>query len=1221
MKFNDYWDGFWIDGEFTAKGTETDSIYFTALADDIRGGDTNGDGNTTEPASNQWSTINYSENGGTGELKYCFVGYGAGEYGANIHTNRNATKIDHCTISNSEENGIYVGNASPDITNNVFENNKQKAVWIQSFDSLKTFSLLNNTFSNNAWAVYADLSDETNDIFLSGNTSTGTDVNGFGRNGFGMAGTIAGKVKYTGQRNFPFIIWDDVTVKKNASLDISAGTTVKFNDYWDGINIYGSFTALGTLYNNIVFTSLPSNCFGEDTNGDIDTTDAAPGQWSGLYFQKESTGNILKNVLVSNGGGEGGTNIGCFTDDLLIDSCQIFNSNNIGIYVNEASLLIKNSIISDNSVGIYTNSGSMPKIENCIINNNKNFGIQNADGSVTINAKNNFWGSGSGPKNTNLNPDGTGNSVSDFVDFDPWLMLSDLDLNGYKPDFEFTVNGRDVSFINRSIGDFTFVWDLGDMSNDIVNNPFHHYEKPGDYNVCLQLLSNGCVPTQSVCKLVSIKGISSFLPKIVGNIGLVTLNIAAGDLDENSKFFIHDGSNQISAEEIYTYSDGTAKVIFDLSGVSIGDKDLIIRYSDGSIYSANDKLKIENGYEAEPNLEIIARGAALINVWTKYEIKVTNPGNVDMFGVPVWIAFSEVPGIEARFTNVEFTTSPYEISKGYDKKFYEDNNIDIFFVVDSIFGQADHSRVYPLYLPMIPAGQSVSLKMEIKSPEDFGFQAWVNDPYFSNDLTRGPSFNGRLLGCLGSIFVDKLIEIVPGVDCANTVIKSIYKPLSPLQSNSPKVFVWPSGWDYVSIGLDCGKSVFASVKMAYEITKLVVNLRNDIAAIRDCQKNFDPKKKKKKPIDIVHSFDPNEKEGPSGYGSDNYLSYQDKLTYTIYFENDPDSAQVPAHTVLVVDSFDMSLFDINSFEINEVNVGDNLVNGLPGAKTLAANIKLSDLNVDARVTVDLDTISGVMQCKFYSLDPDTGDEIEDPFVGILPPNINKPEGEGSVTFTIGLKKYIFDGLTVRNKASIYFDANKPISTNNFINTFDLSNPESSVTSVESLNNGNAIINIIGEDSLSGIDYYEIWVSENGEPYKVVDITKNTVDTVSGNIGSHYKLYSIAVDNVGNKEEYSGTPDIEFVMTSTDNINLDKYFNIYPNPAQNYITLTVDLKNSENVSLDIYNQLGEKIKNVFSENLYKGIWQKQLNIDNLDSGLYFINCKIGNKKIIRKLIVQ
>ncbi|HHH52588.1 MAG TPA: T9SS type A sorting domain-containing protein, partial [Bacteroidetes bacterium] len=1159
--------------------------------------------------------------GGIGQLSYCFVGYGGGEFSANIHANRNAVKIDNCTISYSNERGIWIGDASPDINNCTFNNNKTQAVWIEGFDSLKTFTFTNNTFKNNAWAVYANLSEDSNDIFLSGNTSTGADANGFGRNGFGMAGTISGKVKYTGQRNFPFIIWDDVTVKENASLDISAGTTVKFNDYWDGINVYGSLIADAEYNNPIVFAALSSDCFGGDTAGDLDTIPTNPGEWSGIYFDTLSNHNLLKNCIITSGGGEGGAMIHTKSKDLLIDSCMIFNSAYHGILIGDNSPVITNNIISDNKIGIYVYGGANPLIHGNTFNKNEIFGVQNVDGNVVVDARNNFWGSSTGPFNANTNPDGLGNAVSDFVDYDPWLTNSQIDLTGHKPDFDFVVNGNKVSFINLSQTGGQFVWDLGDMSNDIVNNPFHVYEKPGDYHVCLESLGSGCFPTESVCKKISIKGISSFLPKEAGNIGLVTMDIAAGAINNNTQFFIRDNSGQISAEEVYIYQNGTAKVIFDLSGVSTGQKDLVIQYEDGTILSADTKLNVVNGYEAEPSLEIIARGAALINVWTKYEIKVTNPGNVDMFGVPVWIAFSEVPGIEARFTNVEFTTSPYEISKGYDKKFYEDNNIDVFIVVDSIFGQADHSRVYPLYLPLIPAGQSISLKMEIKSPEDFDFQAWVNDPYFSNDLTRGPSFNGRLLGCLGSIFVDKLIEVVPGVDCANTVIKSIYKPFSPLQSNSPKVFVWPSGWDYVSIGLDCGKSVFASVKMAYEITKLVVNLRNDIAAIRDCQKNFDPKKKKKKPIDIVHSFDPNEKEGPSGYGSDNYLSYQDNLTYTIYFENDPDSAQVPAHTVLVVDSFDMSVFDINSFQINGVTVGDNLVNGLPGAKTFAANINLSDLNVDARVTVDLDTILGVMQCKFYSLDPDTGNEIEDPFSGFLPPNINKPEGEGNVTFTIGLKKYIYDGLTVRNKAAIYFDANKPINTNNFINTFDLSNPESNITSVESLNNGNAIVNISGEDSLSGIDYYEIWASENDGSYKIIDITKNTVDTISGTTGSHYKLYSIAVDNVGNKEEYSGNPDVEFVMTSTYNISLDKYFSIYPNPAQDYITLTIDLKNSENVSLDIYNQLGERIENIFYGNLYNGIWQKQLNIDNLESGLYFINCKIGNKKITRKLIIQ
>jgi len=44
--------------------------------------------------------------------------------------------------------------------------------------------------------------------------------------------------------------------------------------------------------------------------------------------------------------------------------------------------------------------------------------MQNA--TYTMNAENNWWGSASGPTHSTANPCGTGDVVSDYVDFSPW---------------------------------------------------------------------------------------------------------------------------------------------------------------------------------------------------------------------------------------------------------------------------------------------------------------------------------------------------------------------------------------------------------------------------------------------------------------------------------------------------------------------------------------------------------------------------------------------------------------------------------------------------------------------------------------------------------------------------------------------------------------------------------------------------------------------------------
>src|SRR6185369_12783301 len=61
-------------------------------------------------------------------------------------------------------------------------------------------------------------------------------------------------------------------------------------------------------------------------------------------------------------------------------------------------------------------------------------------------------------------------------------------------------------------------------------------------------------------------------------------------------------------------------------------------------------------------------------------------------------------------------------------------------------------------------------------------------------------------------------------------------------------------------------------------------------------------------------------------------------------------------------------------------------------------------------------------------------EVHDARPGYPPPNVTSPEGEGEMLFTVSLKPGPGLGTTVCNNASIVFDFNAPIVTNDFCNT-------------------------------------------------------------------------------------------------------------------------------------------------------------------------------------------
>ncbi len=130
------------------------------------------------------------------------------------------------------------------------------------------------------------------------------------------------------------------------------------------------------------------------------TADYAGG---GIGFRLLSSPTVTHNTIEGNTALYGG-GIACDSNSVgTIDSCTISGNNGDGVYCAYAS---------------------RPIIYCCNINGNKGYGVRNIDASVTITAEDNWWGDSTGPYHPTLNPGGLGDSVSDYVDFDPWLTDS-----------------------------------------------------------------------------------------------------------------------------------------------------------------------------------------------------------------------------------------------------------------------------------------------------------------------------------------------------------------------------------------------------------------------------------------------------------------------------------------------------------------------------------------------------------------------------------------------------------------------------------------------------------------------------------------------------------------------------------------------------------------------------------------------------------------------------
>ena len=143
--------------------------------------------------------------------------------------------------------------------------------------------------------------------------------------------------------------------------------------------------------------------------------------------------------------------------------------------------------------------------------------------------------------------------------------------------------------------------------------------------------------------------------------------------------------------------------------------------------------------------------------------------------------------------------------------------------------------------------------------------------------------------------------------------------------------------------------------------------------------------------DIVNSLDPNDKQVyPQGRCNPKYILNDDKLTYTVRFQN---TGNAEAIDVYILDSLDADL-DVSTLDV------------------------ISQSH-EPMITEVLD--SNVLKFRFDNI--------------LLPDsNSNEPESHGFVVYEINPLPGLANGTEITNSAAIYFDLNAPIITNTVLNT-------------------------------------------------------------------------------------------------------------------------------------------------------------------------------------------
>jgi RHS repeat-associated protein len=275
-------------------------------------------------------------------------------------------------------------------------------------------------------------------------------------------------------------------------------------------------------------------------------------------------------------------------------------------------------------------------------------------------------------------------------------------------------------------------------------------------------------------------------------------------------------------------------------------------------------------------------------------------------------------------------------------------------------------------------------------------------------------------------------------------------------------------------------------------------------------------------LEIISSWDPNEIIGPAGQPTKRWVSVNDRLPYTVTFENDK-SATAPAKLVRVSVPIDTKM-DAATFELGGFGFNSLTFSIPPGNASYYQRLDCRDsLGLYVDFTAGYDVTKNEAFWLLQSIDPVTLQPPADPLKGLLlrQDSLNPQYGHGFVNFSIKPVANAVTLDTVLASAEIIFDSNEMIPTNVEKNTIDAFAPTSLLTTLPGTSPVAIPLSWSGRDDTNGcgIRYYTLYVSEDGVNFSILRSGITRTDTViNGKPGAQLCFFVLATDSVGNTEK-------------------------------------------------------------------------------------------------------
>ena len=287
-------------------------------------------------------------------------------------------------------------------------------------------------------------------------------------------------------------------------------------------------------------------------------------------------------------------------------------------------------------------------------------------------------------------------------------------------------------------------------------------------------------------------------------------------------------------------------------------------------------------------------------------------------------------------------------------------------------------------------------------------------------------------------------------------------------------------------------------------------------------------------IEVTRPVDPNEIIGPTGYDLAGtidlmrWVSATQRLTYTVYFENDPELATAAAQRVEVRHKLHGKA-NYASFELGDFGFANQVFTVTGNPVSYQTRLDLRDsMGLYVDVVAGIDVVHNEAFWIFQTIDPQTGLPPLGANEGFLPINDSTHRGEGYVTFSIVPNTALcHTGDTITATASIVFDVNNAIATNTWVNTIDAAAPTSTLQVESNATYDSMLVAFSGSDDAGGcgIKQYRLYVSANGGGYQPAGLyPSDETAVVPIMAGVQYRFVSLAEDHVGNIEPMKSDGD-------------------------------------------------------------------------------------------------